>query len=152
MYVYIYHQDVIPIGFLKKKCIFISVFFFNDRLYTPVSATTMPATIYSTIRFDFGISRLVFFFFYLIILVVLVAAKVFLPIIFFVNWLGSHAARALVVVVGGGKTSWQTGCRRRPLFRSGSLTFLTLLSFSHAHARYAFLTRSLSHRRGLAVF
>lgn len=80
--------------------IFISVFYFifNDRLYTPVAATTMPAT--TTIRrqrfivrFDSISVFLVSFFYFLIILVVLVAAEVFLPIIFFVNWLGSHAAR-----------------------------------------------------------
>jgi len=82
--------------------IFISVFYFifNDRLYTPVAATTMPAT--TTIRRQRFIVRFdsisvflvsFFFFFFLIILRVLVAAEVFLPIIFFVNWLGSHAAR-----------------------------------------------------------
>lgn len=89
-------QRNIPIGFLKN--IYLFRFFFSMTTCTHLSPSlrSMPTTattaIYRTIRFDFGISRLGFFIF-LIILVVLVAAEVFLPIIFFVNWLGSHAAR-----------------------------------------------------------
>jgi hypothetical protein len=56
---------------------------------------------YDSIRFRYFSSRffylfiiiiIIIIFFLLLILVVLVAAEVFLPIIFFVNWLGSHAA------------------------------------------------------------
>lgn len=81
--------------------IYFGFFLFNDRMYTPVVTTTMPAmktttTIYcayNSIRFRYFSSCVLLFFYFSIILVVLVTAKLFLPIIFFVNWLGSHAAR-----------------------------------------------------------
>jgi len=52
------------------------------------------------------------------------------------------------LVVGGGETSWQTGCRRRPLFRSRSLSLSLSLFLTHSLS----LVRTLSDRRGLAVF
>ncbi|CAH1732514.1 unnamed protein product [Aphis gossypii] len=146
--------------------IFISVFYFifNDRLYTPVAATTMPAT--TTIRrqrfivrFDsISVFLVSFFFIFLIILVVLVAAEVFLPIIFFVNWLGSHAAR-----VSRRRRRNELADRLPP---SSSLPFaislLVALTVSHSFSQSLYLSfslslslsriRTLSDRRGLAVF
>jgi len=87
---------------ISKKCIYLFRFFI---LFSMTACTHLSPPLqcrrrrlyddndlsYDSIRFRYFSSR--FFFYFLIILVVLVAAEVFLPIIFFVNWLGSHAAR-----------------------------------------------------------
>lgn len=92
----------------KKMYILILVFFFFSMtvsvyIPTPVATTTMPTTTttrtiyripFDSISVFLVLFFLIFFFIILVVVVVvLVAAEVFLPIIFFVNWLGSHAAR-----------------------------------------------------------
>lgn len=56
------------------------------------------------------------------------------------------------LVVGDGETSWQTGCRRRPLSRSRSLFLSLTLFMTRSFSLSLPLVSTLSDRRGLAVF
>jgi len=162
VYIYIYTTATYLItnaAFLKNVYIYFGFLFYFQwppvhtcrRHYNAGDDDYTTTTIYRTIRFDFGISRLVFFYF-LIILVVLVAAEVFLPIIFFVNWLGSHAAR-----VSRRRRRNELVDRLPP---SSSLPFAVSLfvALTVYHSLFLSVTHSfslvstLSDHRGLAVF
>lgn len=135
---------------ISKKCIYLFRFFI---LFSMTACTHLSPPLqcrrrrlyddndlsYDSIRFRYFSFRF-FILFFLIILVVLVAAEVFLPIIFFVNWLGSHAAR-----VSRRRRRNELADRLPP---SSTLPFamslLVALTVSHSFSQSLYLSLSLS--------
>lgn len=145
---------------ISKKCIYLFRFFilFSMTACTHLSPPLQCRRRRFIVRFDsISVFLVLFFYFYfLIILVVLVAAEVFLPIIFFVNWLGSHAAR-----VSRRRRRNELADRLPPssslpfavsLFVALTVSLSLSLTVSLAPSQSLFLLRTLSDRRGLAVF